>query len=97
MENTIDASVFENIYGTEQFWIGRRAAGSYESFYLIVQDQRAVSNTIAVRITKQDVTRILDSNGNLKVVDEIARNLNNGYLYVTEQKKSNNQGKGYSR
>lgn len=86
MDNTIDVSVFENIYGTNQFWIGKRAAGNYESFYLIVQDQRAVSNTIAIRITKKDMLKILDSNGDLKVVDAISRDLSNGYLYVTNQK-----------
>lgn len=87
MDHTIDASVFENIYGTNQFWIGRRAAGKYEAFYLIVQNQRAVSDTIAVRITREDAAKILDSNGDLKVVDAIARDLSHGYLYVTDAKK----------
>lgn len=87
MNHTIDVSVFEKIYGTKSFWIGRRAAGNYESFYLIVQNQRAVSDTIAVRITKDDAARILDSNGDLKVVDAIARDLSHGYLYVTDAKK----------
>ena len=86
MDNTIDVSDFENIYETNQFWIGRIGGEEYESFYLIVQDQRAVSNTIAIRITKKDMLKILDSNGDLKVVDAISRDLSNGYLYVTNQK-----------
>ena len=82
MDNTIDVSVFENIYGTNQFWIGRIGGEEYESFYLIVQDQRAVSNTIAIEITKKDMLKILDSNGDSKVVDAIARDLSHGYLHV---------------
>lgn len=46
-----------------------------------------MEKTIDVGITKQDVTRILDSNGDLKIVEEISRDLRNGYLYVTNQKK----------
>lgn len=87
MENTIDVSELENIYSTNSFWIGRIGGDEFHDFYLIVQDQRAVSNTIAVGIEKQDVTRILDSNGDLRIVEELAKDLRNGYLYVTNQKK----------
>ena len=82
MDNTIDISKFENVYEANSFWIGRRAAGNYESFYLIVSDQRAVSNLIAIKIMPDDVKRIIDSHGDLKIVDSVARNLENGYLYV---------------
>lgn len=66
-------------------WKNRRRWIS--SVFLIVQDQRAVSNTIAIEIEKQDVTRIIDSNGDLRIVEELAKDLKNGYLYVTNQKK----------
>ncbi|MDD6646679.1 MAG: hypothetical protein PUF60_02540 [Firmicutes bacterium] len=82
MDNTIDISKFEKIYEANSFWIGRRAAGNYESFYLIVSDQRAVSRLMAIRIMPDDVKRIIDSNGNSKTADSLARNLSNGYLYV---------------
>ena len=82
MDNTIDKSCFEKIYETKFAWIGRLAAGDYEWFYLIVSDQRSVSNMIAIEITKSDVHKIIDSNGDIKVVDSIARDLSNGYLYV---------------
>ncbi len=42
-EYTIDRSDLEKIYEANSFWIGRRAAGNYEFFYLIVSDQRAAS------------------------------------------------------
>ena len=82
MDNTIDSSKFEKVYEANSFWIGRRAAGNYESFYLIVSDQRAVSNLIAIKIMPDDVNRIIDSHGDLKIVDSLARNLSHGYLYV---------------
>ena len=82
MDNTIDISKFQKIYEANSFWIGRRAAGNYESFYLIVSDQRAVSRLIAIKIMSDDVKRIIDSNGNAEIVDSLARNLSNGYLYV---------------
>ena len=82
MDNTIDSSKFEKVYEANSFWIGRRAAGNYESFYLIVSDQRAVSNLIAIKIMPDDVKRIIDSHGDLKIVDSLARNLSKGYLYV---------------
>lgn len=87
MENTIDVSELENIYSTNGFWIGRIGGVEFQAFFLIVQDQRAVSNSIAVEIEKQDVTRIIDSNGDLRIVEELAKDLKNGYLYVTNQKK----------
>lgn len=82
MDNTIDISKFQKIYEANSFWIGRRAAGNYESFYLIVSDQRAVSRIMAIRIMSDDVKRIIDSNGNAEIVDSLARNLSNGYLFV---------------
>ena len=82
MDDTIDISKFENVYEANSFWIGRRAAGNYESFYLIVSDQRAVSNLIAIRIMPDDVKRIIDSHGDLRIVDSLARDLSHGYLYV---------------
>ena len=87
MENTIDVSELENIYSTNSFWIGRIGGVQFQSFYLIVQDQRAVSNSIAVEITQQDLRRILDSKGDLRIVEAVAKDLSNGYLYVTNQKK----------
>ena len=82
MDNTIDILKFQKIYEANSFWIGRRAAGNYESFYLIVSDRRAVSRLMAIRITSDDVKRIIDSNGNAEIVDALARDLSNGYLYV---------------
>lgn len=82
MDNIIDISKFEKVYEANSFWIGRRAAGNYESFYLIVSDQRAVSSLMAIRIMPDDVKRIIDSHGDLRIVDSLARNLSNGYLYV---------------
>ena len=82
MDNTVDISKFQRIYEVTSFWIGRRAAGNYESFYLIVSDQRAISSQIAIRITPNDAKRIIDSNGDSKIVDSLARDLSNGYLYV---------------
>ena len=82
MDNTIDISKFQRIYEANSFWIGRRATENYESFYLIVSDQRAVSRLLAIRIMSDDVKRIIDSNGNAEIVDSLARNLSNGYLYV---------------
>ena len=78
----IDASVFERIYSGKGFWIGRRAAGNYESFYLLVSDQRAAAGMIAVRITKETANRIIASGGEPKLVDAAARDLGNGFLYV---------------
>ena len=82
MDNTIDILKFQKIYEANSFWIGRRAAGNYESFYLIVSDRRAVSRLMAIRITSDDVKRIIDSNGNAVIVVALARVLCNGYLYV---------------
>lgn len=82
MDNTVNASVFEKIYEAKQFWIGRRGEGEFEHFYLVVSDQRAVASQIAIRIARDDVQRIIDSNGNMEIVDSLARNLRNGYLYV---------------
>ena len=50
MDNTINASDFERIYETKQFWIGRIGGVQFESFYLVISDQRAVSSQIAVNI-----------------------------------------------
>ena len=82
MDNIINASDFERIYETKQFWIGRMGGVQFESFYLVLSDQRAVSSQIAVEITRDDVKRIIDSNGESKIVDALARDLSNGYLYV---------------
>ena len=82
MDHTVNASDFERIYETKQFWIGRIGGIEFELFYLVISDQRAVSNQIAVEITRDDVKRIIDSHGDLKIVDSVARNLENGYLYV---------------
>ena len=82
MDNTIHASAFEKIFESKYGWIGRRSAGLYESFYLIVQDQRAVSGAIAVRISKEAAERIITSGGDAKLIDAAARNLQNGYLFV---------------
>ena len=82
MDNTIDISKFQKIYEANSFWIGRRAAGNYESFYLIVSDQRAASRLMTIRIMPDDVKRIIDSNGDSKIVDSLARDLSHGYLYV---------------
>ena len=82
MDHTVNASDFERIYETNQFWIGRIGGVEFESFYLVISDQRAVSSQIAVEITRDDVKRIIDSHGDLKIVDSLARNLSNGYLYV---------------
>lgn len=82
MDNTIEASAFENIFGSKYGWIGRRSAGLYESFYLIVQDQRAVAGTIAVRITKRDAENIIASGSDARLIESVARNLENGYLLV---------------
>ena len=82
MDNTINASAFEKIFESKYGWIGRRSAGRYESFYLIVQDQRAVSGAIAVRITKDDAEQIISSGGDAQLINAAARNLKNGYLFV---------------
>lgn len=82
MDNTIDISKYQKIYEGKGFWIVHRAAGNHESFYLIVSDQRAVANLIAIRIMPDDVKKIIDSHGDLEIVDSIARDLRNGYLYV---------------
>ena len=82
MDNTINASAFEKIFESKYGWIGKRSAGQYESFYLIVQDQRAVSGAIAVRITKRDAENIIASGGDTRLIDSAARNLKNGYLLV---------------
>ena len=82
MDNTVNASDFERIYETKQFWIGRIGGIQFESFYLVLSDQRAVSTQIAVEITRDDVKRIIDSHGDLKIVDALARDLSNGYLFV---------------
>ena len=82
MDNTINASDFERIYETKQFWIGRIGGVQFESFYLVISDQRAVSSQIAVEVTRDDVKRIIDSHGDSEIVDSIARDLRNGYLYV---------------
>ena len=82
MDNIINASDFERIYETKQFWIGRIGGVQFESFYLVLSDQRAVSSQIAVEITRDDVKRIIDSYGESKIVDALARDLSNGYLYV---------------
>lgn len=82
MDNIINASDFERIYETKQFWIGRIGGVQFESFYLVLSDQRAVSSQIAVEITRDDVKRIIDSYGESKIVDVLARDLSNGYLYV---------------
>ena len=82
MDNIIYASDFERIYETKQFWIERIGGVQFESFYLVLSDQRAVSSQIAVEITRDDVKRIIDSYGESKIVDALARDLSNGYLYV---------------
>ena len=82
MDNTVNASDFERIYETKQFWIGRMGGVQFESFYIILSDQRTVSSQIAVEIKRDDVKRIIDSNGDLKIVDSLARDLSNAYLYV---------------
>ena len=82
MDNTVNASDFERIYETKQFWIGRMGGVQFESFYIILSDQKTVSSQIAVEIKRDDVKRIIDSNGDLKIVDSLARDLSNGYLYV---------------
>ena len=64
MDNTIDISKFEKIYEANSFWIGRRAAGNYESFYLIVSDnagnvieltQKAYRSLRGIRKTPVDI------------------------------------------
>ena len=71
MDNTVNASDFERIYETKQFWIGRMGWVQFESFYIILSDQRTVSSQIAVEIKRDDVKRIIDSCGNLKIVDSL--------------------------
>lgn len=82
MDNTIDISKYPKIYEGRGFWIIRLGGSEYESFYLIVSDQRAVANLIAIKIMPDDVKKIIDSRGDLEIVDSIAKNLRNGYLYV---------------
>lgn len=81
-DNIVNASEFEKIYEAKSFWIGRRGGGKFEVFYLVVSDQRAVASQIAVKISRDDVQRIIDSHGNREIVDSLARNFRNGYLYV---------------
>ena len=54
MDNTINASDFERIYETKQFWIGRIGGVEFESFYLVISDQRAVSSQIQPDMTKAE-------------------------------------------
>ena len=82
MDNTVNATDFERIYETKQFWIGRIGGIQFESFYLVLSNQRAVSSQIAVEITRDDVKRIVDTHGDSKIVDSLTRDLSNGYLYV---------------
>ena len=82
MDNTINASAFEKIFESKYGWIGKLGGSQYESFYLIVQNQRAVSGTIAVEITKRDAENIIASGGDAQLIDSAARNLENGYLFV---------------
>lgn len=82
MDNTINASDLKKIYEAKQFWIGKIGGAEYYAFYLVISDQRAVASQIAVRITQDEVKRIVDSRGDLKVVEPIARDLRKGYLYV---------------
>lgn len=82
MDTTGNASNFEKIYEANSFWIGRRGNVEFEAFYLIVSDQRAVARQIAIKITRDDVKRIIDSHGDLKIVDSLARDLRNGYFYI---------------
>lgn len=82
MDTTENTLGFEKIYEANSFWIGRIGDVEYEAFYLIVSDQRAVARLIAIKITKDDVKRIIDSHGDLEIVDSLARDLSNGYFYV---------------
>lgn len=82
MDNTINASDLKKIYEAKQFWIGKIGGVEYYAFYLVISDQRAVASQIAVRITQDEVKRIVDSRGDLKIVEPIARDLRKGYLYV---------------
>lgn len=82
MDNTINASDLKKIYEAKQFWIGKIGGAEYYAFYLVISDQRAVASQIAVRITQDEVKRIVDSRGDLKIVEPIARDLRKGYLYV---------------
>ena len=82
MDNTIEASAFEKTFESKYGWIGKLGGSQYESFYLIVQNQRAVSGTIAVEITKHDAENIIASGGDAQLIDSAARNLENGYLLV---------------
>ena len=82
MDNTIDRSLFTKVFEFKQGWIGSLGGKEYIAYYLIVQDQRAVSNEIAIDISKHDADRIIASGGDPDVVTPVARNLSNGYLYV---------------
>ena len=77
------AAFFSTAYSiTDMAWIGKLGGSQYESFYLIVQNQRAVSGAIAVEITKRDAENIIASGGDARLIDSAARNLGNGYLLV---------------
>ncbi|MEE1086008.1 MAG: hypothetical protein U0L05_02380 [Schaedlerella sp.] len=82
MDNTIEKSCFTKVFESKYSWIGKRGRSEYTAYYLIVQDQRAVSSSIAICITNEEVDRIIASKGDTAVISSIAQNLRNGYLYV---------------
>ena len=47
-----------------------------------MQNQKTVSDTIAVQITKHAAEKIISSGGNAHFIDSIARNLESGCLFV---------------
>lgn len=67
----MDQSMFKKIYDTKFGWIARVGGKEYESFFFITVSQELVSKKIAVKLTKHDVERIIDSAGDSNIISDI--------------------------
>lgn len=69
----VDEASFKKIYDTKYGWIGRIGGEEYEAFYFITVSQRVVSSKIGIGLSKLEVAKIIESNGDLRTIDSILR------------------------
>lgn len=72
---------FEKIYETQYGWIGRIGGKEHEAFYFVTVSQGVISNKIGIRLSKSEIAKIIDSNGNSDTIASILRE-KQGYIEI---------------
>ena len=82
MDNILEKERLTEVFACKYGWIGQMGGSQFTAYWLVVQDQRAVSGAIAIHITREQADRIMASGGSAEVIASIAGHLENGWLRV---------------